>query len=193
MSETTTAATGHTTAAEETKANGARPEPQVHDPIHGASFAFEPRGESLWVYTWFEPGAHLPEHYHPSYEERWETIEGTARVKLAGKWRELTPADGPVLVERNVRHELRNDSDGEIFARTEVTPPGNLVEFLTDASKAAQEGLFNGRNMPTSLRGALWIAEFAHRFRNDTVMCSPPPALQRIVLPPLAALARRRR
>ncbi len=28
------------------------------------------------MYTWLDDGAHLPEHYHPSLEEHWETLEG---------------------------------------------------------------------------------------------------------------------
>ena len=186
MSETTT---GTAAASGE---GAARPEPEIHDPIHGTSYAFEHRGESLWVYTWMKPGAHLPEHFHPAYVERWEAVDGPLRVKLAGTWRDLIPADGPVLVERNVRHELRNDSGSEVFARTEVTPPGKLVEFLTESARAAREGLYNARNLPTSWRGALWVAEFAERFGDDTVMTSPPPALQRILIPPVARLARRR-
>jgi hypothetical protein len=38
------------------------------------------------------------------------------------------------------------------------------------------------------VRGAGWIARFALRFRHETVMCSPPPAVQRVVLPLLARL-----
>ncbi len=75
--------------------------------------------------------------------------------------------------------------------RTRVTPGGRLEEFLTESARAAREGLYNARNMPTSFRGATWLAEFALRFRDETVMTSPPPALQRIVLPPLARFARR--
>ena len=186
MDETTTAGT-----TGETQAEGARPEPEIHDPVHGTAYAFEHRGESLWVYTWLKPGAHLPEHFHPSYEERWEALDGPLRVKLAGTWRDLTPADGVVLVERNVRHELRNESGREVLGRTEVRPPGKLVDFLTESAKAAQEGLYNARNLPTSWRGVLWVADFAERFRDDTVVTSPPPALQRILVPPVARLARR--
>jgi hypothetical protein len=102
---------------------------------------------------------HLPEHYHPSFEERWETLEGSARVKLDRTWRDLVPADRPILVARNVRHELKNESGRLARMRTRVTPT--------------------------------WIAEFALRFREETVMTSPPPAVQRLVLPLLARFARR--
>jgi mannose-6-phosphate isomerase-like protein (cupin superfamily) len=163
----------------------------AEDPIHRVSYSFRREGSDLWVYTWMEDGAHLPEHYHPSLEESWETLEGTARVKLDGVWRDLVPTDGPILVARNVRHELRNESGRPTRMRTMVTPGGRLEEFLTESARAAREGLYNARNMPTSFRGATWLADFALRFRDETVMTSPPPALQRLTLPLLARFARR--
>jgi hypothetical protein len=162
----------------------------VQDPVHAVSYSFRHDGSDLWVYTWLEEGGHLPEHYHPSLEEHWETLEGSARVKLDGAWRDLVPADGPILVARNVRHELKNESGRLARLRTRVTPAGCLEEFLTESARAAQEGLYNARNVPTGFRGATWIADFALRFRAETVMTSPPPALQRLVLPLLARFAR---
>ena len=51
---------------------------RTHDPIHRVSMAFEREGDSLWVFTWLDPGGHLPEHFHPTLEERWEVLEGAA-------------------------------------------------------------------------------------------------------------------
>ena len=166
---------------------------RTHDPIHRVSMAFERDGDRLWVSTWLDPGGHLPEHFHPTLEERWEVLEGTARVKVGGRWHELTPADDPVLVGRGVRHELRNTSGGQARLRTEVTPAGRLEEFLTESASAARDGLYNARNLPTSLRGAAWLSDFALRFADETVMCSPPPALQRVLLPMAARITRRYR
>jgi quercetin dioxygenase-like cupin family protein len=168
-------------------------EHRTTDPIHRVSMAFERDGDDLLVTTWMQDGAHLPEHFHPSLEEWWEVLDGTAEVKVAGTWRTLTPDDGVVFVGRDVRHELKNTSGREARLRARVRPPGRLEEFLTESARAAQEGLYNARNLPRGLRGALWVADFADRFKHETVMTSPPPALQRIVLPPLARLARRRR
>lgn len=164
---------------------------QVHDPVHQVSYAFERDGDKLWVYTWLENGGHLPEHFHPSLEEHWEVLEGRAQVKLAGEWRELVPEDGPVAVLPGVRHELKNESGAQARLRTEVKPAGKLEEFLVESARAAREGIYNSRNMPTSWRGAVWIADFAQRHRDETVMCSPPPALQRVVTPLVARFARR--
>jgi len=163
---------------------------KVHDPIHRVSYAFRHEGGNLWVYAWLEDGGHLPEHFHPSLEERWEALEGTVELKLDGSWRELRPEDGPIAVTPNVRHELRNRSGAEAHLRTEVIPAGRLEEFLTETARAAREGLYNRRNLPTSWRGAVWAAELAQRFRDETVMCSPPPAVQRAVTPLLARFAR---
>ena len=163
---------------------------EVEDPIHRVSYSFRHEGSDLWVYTWLENGGHLPEHYHPSLEERWETLEGSAKVKLDGTWRDLVPADGPLLVAHNARHELKNESGRLARMRTRVTPAGRLEAFLTESARGAREGLYNGRNLPTGFRGATWLADFALRFRDETVMTSPPPALQRLVLPLLARFAR---
>ena len=156
---------------------------KVHDPIHRCAMSFRREDGDLWVETWLEPGGHLPEHFHPSLEERWEVVEGEARVKLAGSWRTLTAADGPVDVPRDVRHELRNESGRQAYLRCRVTPAGRLEEFLTETARAAREGLYNSRNMPTSIKGAGWLSRLALDFKDETVICSPPPALQKILLP----------
>ena len=116
-----------------------------------------PPRDGLWVTTWLEPGGNLPEHFHPTLTETWEVLEGSAGVKLAGAWRELTAADGPVLVEPGVRHALRNTSEHTAHLRTWVTPAGRLEEFLRESARAAQDGLYNGANLPTGLRGAAWV------------------------------------
>jgi quercetin dioxygenase-like cupin family protein len=163
---------------------------RIHDPIHKAAYTFRHEGERLWVTTWLEDGGHLPEHFHPSLEEHWAVLDGSVRVKLDGTWRDLVPADGPVRVAPNVRHELKNESGSTAHLQTEVIPGGGLEEFLTESAYGARAGLYNGRNLPTSLRGAVWIAALANRFRHETVMCSPPPALQRLLLPLVARFGR---
>jgi mannose-6-phosphate isomerase-like protein (cupin superfamily) len=190
MNSESTRATSPDAESEETILR--RPRGAVEDPVHKVSYSFRHEGADLWVYTWLDDGAHLPEHWHPTLEEHWEALEGAARVKLDGEWRDLVPADGPVLVARNVRHELRNESGQVVRMRTRATPAGRLEEFLTESAQAAREGLINTRNLPTSLRAAGWIARFALRFRDETVMASPPPALQRLTLPLLARLGRER-
>jgi quercetin dioxygenase-like cupin family protein len=162
---------------------------RVHDPVHRSSYSFRREGENLWVDTWLGDGGGLPEHFHPSLEERWQALDGTVRLKLAGVWRDLSPEDGPVMVALNVRHALENTSGREVHLRAEVIPGGRLEDFLVESARAARVGLYNNRNLPTSWRGAIWAAGFAQRFGDETVMTSPPPALQRVFLPLVARFA----
>ncbi len=155
--------------------------------------SFRRAGERLWVETWLDDGGHLPEHFHPTLEERWQVLEGTARFKIDGAWRELRPENGAVVVSPGTRHELRNASGRQAHLRAEVIPAGHLEEFLTESARAARDGLYNAHSLPTGLRGLAWVSDFALRFRDETVMCSPPPALQRRLLPLLARLTRRYR
>ena len=164
-----------------------------YDPIHKAFMTFERERDGLWVTTWLEPGGHLPEHFHPTLTETWEVLDGSAGLRVDGRWRELTAADEPVLVEPFVRHELRKTADSTAHLRCWVTPPGRLEAFLTESARAARAGLYNEQNMPTSVRGMAWLSEFALRFRDETVMCSPPPALQKLLLPAVARMTRRYR
>src|SRR3712207_4407686 len=101
MPRTRTGRRGARMTATDTQAN------RIHDPIHRVSYTFERDGDNLWVFTRFEDGAHLPEHFHPHSEERWEALDGVLRVKLDGTWRDLRPEDGPAVVAPNVRHELK--------------------------------------------------------------------------------------
>ena len=98
---------------------------KVHDPIHGTTY-LRARGRQPVGLHGARGRRHLPEHFHPSLEERWETLEGKARVKLDGTWRDLVPEDGPVVVAPNVKHELKNESGREARLRTEVIPGGRL-------------------------------------------------------------------
>jgi mannose-6-phosphate isomerase-like protein (cupin superfamily) len=173
-----------------TSVSDIEPSPTVHDPIHRVAHAFERDGENLWVYCWFEADAHLPEHLHPTLEEHWEVLEGAIQLRVDGRWQWLTPQDAPVRVAPGVRHELRNPPGRNSRARAKVLPAGHLEEFLTDAARAARAGMFTARGLPTSLRNAVWLAAFAQRHRQETVMTSPPPALQRLALPILARFAR---
>jgi quercetin dioxygenase-like cupin family protein len=172
-------------------ANAADAAEPIRDPVHRTSYTFRREGDNLWVETWFEDGAHLPEHYHPTLTEYWEIVDGSAQVKLNGRIIELTPEDAPVHVAPNDRHELRNISGRQVHARTQVIPAGRLQEFLTESGWAAREGLYNARNMPTSIRAAGWLADWGQRYRDETVATSPPPVIQRIVLPLLVRFIRR--
>jgi mannose-6-phosphate isomerase-like protein (cupin superfamily) len=149
----------------------------VHDPVHRASYAFEPDGENLFVDAWLEPGGGLPPHLHPHQEERWSVVEGRARIRVGREKREIGPEDGVVVVPAGTTHGL--DSVGErARLRCHVIPALDLEEFLVDSAAAARKGLFMRGGIPRNLRGARWAAGFLKRHRETVVMTFPPRFVQ---------------
>lgn len=165
--------------------------PAIEDPVHGLEmrFAREDRDE-LVILTRVRPGGELAEHFHIGIEERWEVLEGTVEIRRNGRWHRLTPEDGVFVVAPGERHALRNRSGTAASLRTVATPPRRLREFITESARAAREGLFNRHGLPTGLEGLAWAAEFAHRFQDETIVCRPPPALQRALLPAARRITR---
>jgi quercetin dioxygenase-like cupin family protein len=149
----------------------------VHDPVHGASYMFEPDGENLYVDTWLEPGGALPPHLHPHQEEHWSVVEGAVRFQLGSEKRVISPEDGTILVLPGVKHALESIGE-EAHLRCHVVPALDLQEFLIDSAAAAREGLFMRGGIPRSLRGARWAARFLAKHRENVVMTFPPRLVQ---------------
>jgi quercetin dioxygenase-like cupin family protein len=159
---------------------------QIRDPVSRVRQSFERRGESLIVDNWLEPGGGLPAHYHPQQEERWSVVDGEVRFRLGDEERVIGPADGEMVVAPGVVHGLASVSDRDAHLRCVVTPPLRLQQFLEEAAAAGQEGLFTSRGLPRGWRGARWAAGFLKRYRDETVMVSPPQFVQRAMFALLA-------
>ena len=94
----------------------------VHDPVHRASYTFEPDGENLWSSThWLEPGGALPPHLHPRQEEHWAVLEGEVRFQLGSDKRVIGPDDGSILVKPGTKHGLES-AGTEAHLRCHVVP-----------------------------------------------------------------------
>jgi quercetin dioxygenase-like cupin family protein len=155
---------------------------QVRDPVNRVRYAFEDRGESLVVTTWLEPGGSLPPHLHPRQEERWSVLEGSVRFQLGNETRVLRPEDGEVVVAPGVVHGLQSAGDAEARLQAVVTPPLRLRAFLEESAAAGRDGLFTQSGLPRGLRGARWAARFLRRYRDETVLVSPPRPVQRLLI-----------
>lgn len=154
----------------------------IRDPVSRVRYAFEPRGESLVVTTWLEPGGALPPHFHPQQEERWSVLDGRARFRLGDDTWGIGPEDGEIVVAPGVVHGVESAGDAEARLQAVVTPPLRLQAFLEESAAAAREGLFTARGLPRGLRGARWAARFLARYRDETVFLSPPRPVQRVLI-----------
>lgn len=170
----------------------------IEDPVLRQRYSFERStdddgGEVLHVDTWVDPGGGVTPHLHPSMEERFHVLDGTPSFLAGRTWRTAAPGD-EVVVAPGVRHSYRNDGAEPAHIRCDVRPPSTLQEFLEEVAALSQAGRITRRGLPTSPGAVLQLALLVERHRDMVTMGAPapPPFLQRLLIPPLAKLARRR-
>jgi quercetin dioxygenase-like cupin family protein len=149
--------------------------------------------EVLNVETWVDPGGGVTPHIHPSMEERFEVLDGRPQFLAGRSWKETQPGE-TVLVAPGTRHAFRNRSREVAHFVCHATPPSTLQEFLEDAAALSRAGGISRRALPRSLDGLLQAAVMAHHYRDMVTLLAPlpPPAIQRLVIPPLARAGERR-
>jgi quercetin dioxygenase-like cupin family protein len=150
--------------------------------------------EVLHVETWVDPGGGVTPHVHPAMEERFEVLEGTARFLAGRRWSEAGAGE-TVVVPAGLRHAYANRTDAPLHMVCHVRPPQTLQLFLDDAAALGRAGLTTRKALPRSPRALMIAAVVAHANRDMVTLGFPPlppPAVQRLVLPPLARLGERR-
>jgi quercetin dioxygenase-like cupin family protein len=150
--------------------------------------------EVLHLETWVDPGGGVTPHVHRSMDEHFEMLEGTVRF-LAGRTWTSYSAGQTAVVPAGTRHAYRNESDATAHMVCHVRSPATLQPFLEDAAALGRAGLTTRHALPKSPR-ALMIAGLLVMENLEMVELGfpplPPASIQRRVMPPLAALARRR-
>lgn len=171
----------------------------IADPVLRQRLAFsttrdDDGTEVLHVETWVDPGGGVTPHVHPAMEERFDVLEGTVTFLSGRVWAPVA-AGHTAVVPAGTRHAYRNDSAAPAHMVCHVRPPSTLQAFLEDAAALGRAGLTTRRALPKSPR-ALMIAAVVAEANFDMVTLGfpplPPMAVQRAVIPPLAALGRRR-
>ena len=129
-----------------------------------------------------------PDHLHPIQEERFEVVSGAPIFRIEGTERAAMPGD-VVTVPVGVSHIFRNGGDEELRMISEYRPGLKSVEtFFATFFGLAADGKIDKRGRPRLLQSVLTLWEVRDYF----VVTRPPPSLQRLLFPPLAALARLR-
>ena len=129
------------------------------------------------------PGAHV----HPEQEERFHVLEGELTFRLGA--RTIVAAAGETVVVPAGRvHKFANKSGAPVRARVEVAPALDMEQLLETTAELALEGNTNRKGMPKPLHLAL----FVERFRREVRAPFPPAWAVRVLMAPLAAIARMR-
>ena len=172
----------------------------VHDPVFKHRLRFtdttdEHGDPAVLCEMWVDPGGGVPPHVHPRMEERFTVVEGRMEFLAGRRWVARDPGE-TVVIPAGTRHAYRNGGSTVAYSRCIATPPDpGLQGFLTDAAALGRAGRINRYGIPKGIKGWLQGAAMIEHYREMVEMGFPPlppPAIQRLVLPPLARLAARR-
>ena len=168
-------------------------ERSIHNPVTGERYVSVARsadtGGAYVEGRGFLPvGARPPGiHRHPHQDELVTVVTGRIRAQVGDEEREFGPGESAVL-PRGVWHDFWVIGEGPAEVVARATPALGIELLLATLAGLAAEGRTDRRGRPRPLQGAV-IGQF---YREVAQFKSPPPAVQRVVLPVLAAVGRRR-
>jgi quercetin dioxygenase-like cupin family protein len=165
----------------------------LQNPVSGERIRFlatsaDTGGERLEFELELTPDGHVPgAHVHPEQEERFHVLEGTMKFRLGLRTIVAGPGE-TVVVPRGRVHRFANGGDVPARARVEVVPALDMERLFETTVELAHEGNVTRKGMPKPLHLAL----FVRRFEREVRAPFPPAWMVRVLMAPLAALARRR-
>ena len=165
----------------------------IENPVSGERITFlqtsrDTAGELLEFELELTPDGHVPgAHVHPEQEERFHVLEGTMQFRLGMK-KIVATAGETVIVPAGSVHKFANGGDSPARARVEVVPALDMEDLLSTTVELAHEGNVLRSGMPKPLHLAL----FVRRYEREVRAPFPPAWMVRVLMSPLAAIARMR-
>ena len=126
-------------------------------------------------------------HRHRNQDEQVTVVSGLIRARIGDDEREYGPGE-TVLLPRGEWHDFWVVGDGPAETLARATPALGIELLLGTLAGLAHEGKVDKKGRPRPLQGAVIGTFYAEVAEFKT----PPPAVQRVVLPLLAAIGRRR-
>jgi quercetin dioxygenase-like cupin family protein len=165
----------------------------IENPVSGERITFlqtarDTGGEKLEIELELSPDGHVPgAHVHPEQTETFHVLEGTMKFRM-GMRRIVARAGDTVVVPAGRVHKFSNGGDEVARCRVEVVPALDMEQLFETTVELAMEGNTTSKGMPKPLHLALFVGRFAREVRAPF----PPAWMVRVLMAPLAALARKR-
>lgn len=151
--------------------------PQLGEYAAGLATAEETDGEYAQGLLITPSGATGPaEHFHPTYAETFEVVEGEFIVEVKGEPGTLGAGES-ITIESGTPHTFRNESDSYASCIVESRPAGRLGEVVMLLFGLAHDGKLPESGQPSFLQAMVMAEEMG----DDTVFTSPPPAVQKVL------------
>ena len=169
------------------------PRPVFENPVTGEravmlTDAREHPEQVLVSHLYIRPGGRVAgAHVHPTVDETFLVLNGEVGFLIGDRKRTLGPGEA-ARVPRGVVHDWWQVGDIEAEVLVEVVPGVRFGEMVGSMFGLARDGKVNAKGMPDPLQLAVTAQEYG-----DIIRFTKPPALvQKLTIPPLAALGRKR-
>ena len=130
----------------------------------------------------FRPGnLGPPEHFHPTYDEHFDILQGEFIFRIDGK-EQSAGAGQQLVVKKGTPHTFRCVGDRYGVVIGETRPAARIGEVISTLFGMAHEGALTSQGQPKFLQAMVTGSEYA----DDTIFTKPPPS---IVIPMAKALA----
>jgi hypothetical protein len=134
---------------------------------------------------WTAPGGGVAgTHVHRRSEERFDVLSGRLVLDAGGRRRVLLAGDHS-SVPAGVPHRWHNGGEDELHMIVELDRPGRFEDMIAAAFAAGRDGGFDSLGRMRTLPAAALVRRFP-----DEIAPPWPAWLQRLVIPPLALIAR---
>jgi quercetin dioxygenase-like cupin family protein len=118
-------------------------------------------GASTLVEVELAPGGGVGIHFHKTYREIFNCLEGTLGVQLGSVVSRLRPGESATALP-NVNHRFFNDSNTVCRFRVELQPASRgFEESLQVAYGLARDGKTNRKGLPSSTLALAWLFDIS--------------------------------
>jgi quercetin dioxygenase-like cupin family protein len=125
-------------------------------------------------------------HYHLSYTEAFEVLQGTLDVCVVGTNNHIVLAEGEsAFVPLNTAHRFWNSSTEPVIFEVEIRPARNFEKSLRAAFGLAEDGKTNDKGVPKNILELALIYELS-----ESYIVGIPLFLQKGIFGALARIAR---
>lgn len=165
----------------------------VDNPVSGERIVFrktasDTGGELLSFDLYLTPDGHVPgPHVHPIVSETFTVLEGRLAIQKGLRKVVAEPGDS-LTVRPGTVHRFANAGPEPTHVLVEVRPALRMEELLEATAEMAHEGRTLANGMPKPLDFAVFLQEFEREVSVPFI----PRALVRLLVAPIARLARSR-
>ena len=169
------------------------PRPVFENPVTGERVvvltdARQHPEQVLVSHLFIRPGGRVAAaHVHPTVDERFLVLGGEVGFLIGDRKRTLRAGEG-ASVRAGIVHDWWQVGDTQAQVIVEVIPGVRFGEMVGSMFGLARDGKVNSKGLPDPLQ----LAVMGHEYGDVIRFTKPPAIVQKLTIPPLAALGRRR-